>query len=390
MTTTSDLYPEAGTLIYLNHAGVSRVPHPSAVAAKRALDASQQNGLEFAKDAFTQRERFKKKLGAWLGIKDTLIALVPSVTKSAIDVASHLTWKAGDSIVLFKGEFPANVYPWLATAKQHHLNVVWLDSKDFDQDTLPTSFESVLRLHRPKLVAVSLVQFQSGLRMPVEDMQALCHKHHSLLFVDAIQGLGAVDVDITSLDFVGGGSHKWMLGSEGAGFLICSEHGASHLSNVGHGWLSIPDPFSFFREGEVLHYDHPCLASPKHLETSSLNALGYVILESSLDILMAHGIANTQLQISSYLNRLEEELVPLGFQSTRSRTPNRRSGILSVKPPPSMPVESWVERMAHEGVILASPCGLLRFSPHFFNDLNEIPELIRSIKTVHKKQFSSS
>src|SRR5262245_1296445 len=72
-----------------------------------------------------------------------------------------------------------------------------------------------------RLVAVSAVQFQSGLRMPLQAMSRMCHVHGAELFVDGVQACGVVPVDVRAegIDYLACGSHKWLMGLEGAGFL---------------------------------------------------------------------------------------------------------------------------------------------------------------------------
>jgi selenocysteine lyase/cysteine desulfurase len=62
-----------------------------------------------------------------------------------------------------------------------------------------------------RLVAVSAVQFQTGLCMPLVEMAALCRKYGAEIAVDAIQAAGVVPfaIDALGLDYVAGGAHKW-------------------------------------------------------------------------------------------------------------------------------------------------------------------------------------
>src|SRR5690606_14112178 len=110
-------------------------------------------------------------------------------------------------------------------ARQFGLEVVMLPLTAFER----SDAEGLAALERElvrgaRLVAVSAVQFQTGLAMPLGAMAALCHQHGAELFVDGIQAMGVVPIDVGALgiDYLASGSHKWLMGTEGAGILYVS------------------------------------------------------------------------------------------------------------------------------------------------------------------------
>ena len=58
------------------------------------------------------------------------IGFVTSTTQGIIDIAFSIRWKAGEGIVLLRGEFPANVATWLQAAKKYALKIHWLDADE--------------------------------------------------------------------------------------------------------------------------------------------------------------------------------------------------------------------------------------------------------------------
>lgn len=72
------------------------------------------------------------------------------------------------------------------------------------------------------LVAVMLVNNETGIIQPVAEAAAVVHRHGGLLVVDAVQGAGRMPVDINSLDadFLLISAHK-IGGPQGAGALVC-------------------------------------------------------------------------------------------------------------------------------------------------------------------------
>ena len=99
-----------------------------------------------------------------------------------------------------QGEFPTNITPWQQVARQHNLTLEWMNTDDFRTPSLGFDVGGSVT-KGITMMAVSAVQFQTGLRLPVEDIGKICHKYNCLLFVDAIQCVGATPIDLTNIDF---------------------------------------------------------------------------------------------------------------------------------------------------------------------------------------------
>src|SRR5699024_5338312 len=147
---------------------------------------------------------------------------VANTSAGVLAIAQGLDWHRGDRIVLFDGEFPTNVTPWQQAARRHDLELVWLRAEDFRADRAAALERFERELERGvRLVALSAVQFTTGQRMPLEAMGALCRAHGTEFFVDAIQAVGIVPLDVEAMhvDYLASGSHKWLMAPEGIGFL---------------------------------------------------------------------------------------------------------------------------------------------------------------------------
>jgi selenocysteine lyase/cysteine desulfurase len=300
------------------------------------------------------------------------LALTHGATHGVQAIALSLAWRPGDRVVLFEGEFPANVTPWQQAARLFGVEVVMLPLAPFEQSAEEglAAVERVLR-GGARLVAVSAVQFQTGLVMPVAELAALCARYGAELFVDAIQALGAVPFDAGRLgvDYVAGGAHKWLMGLQGAGVLYVRPDRVPALRPALVGWLSHDDPVSFLTEGVGhLRYDRSIRREASLFEAGSSSDLTLAALDASLAILLALGVPEIHAHANRYLDRLEPSLVERGFASHRAPEGPRRSCILSATPPPGHDPRLLRRALAREGVAVSIPDGLVRFSPHWPND----------------------
>ena len=377
------LFPKLQVRAYLSHAAISPVSQPVSIAVERALADYASHGTgAFARYA-KQRERLKGKLEHLIGVEAGSVALVPNTTSGVSDIALCYPYETGDRVVLFDGEFPANVTPWQRAAELFGLELVFLSAREYvDRPELALErLSEVLRTRRPRLVAVSAVQFQTGLRMPLEAIGQLCRESGVELFVDAIQACGAVPFNVRAcgIDYLSVGSHKWLMGVEGAGFLYVKPERMAKLRLHVAGWLSHEEPERFLFEGSgLLRYDRPLRRSVDAFEGATQNLLGCVALEASIDLIRELGVQRIWSHANGYLDVLEAQLLRRGFASLRASQPERRSCILGVVPPSGSSVP------LHRGLVARRiacnvPDGILRFAPHWPNALAEIETVIGAL-----------
>ncbi len=379
------LFPGLSALVYVNHAAIS----PPSVASKHAILAWVDDMMRRGATAFptwmAQRDRLRAKVARLIGAEAREIGFEPNTSRGVGDVAQCFAWRPGDTVVLFEGEFPANVTPWLMAARRHQLEVRWLRAADFAGDLAPALAALDGALDGARLCAVSAVQFQSGLRMPIEQIGARCRERGVRFFVDAVQAVGAVPVDVRAahVDFLACGAHKWLMGVEGAGFLFAAEERWDELRPHVAGWLSHEEGLRFLFEGKGhLRYDRPITRAPSFVEGGNLAAPSFAALEASVDLLLELGVPAIFAHIQAFHDRLEPELLRLGFTSARTEDLARRSGSLCVVPPADVALPELHRQMGRFGVACSMPDGYLRFSPHWPNQLDEADQVVVSAEAA--------
>ncbi len=373
------LFPELQARSYLNHAAIAPLSLAAVEQAQRLLHSYARGGLDGFKEWLPQRQRLKGTLAGLLGAEPDDLGFVQSTTAGIVQIAYMLPWHAGDRVVLFEGEFPANVTPWQQAAEVFDLDLVWLSLDAFHrsvEEGLAALREQLAKGAR--LVAVSAVQFQTGLRMPIEAMGALCHDYGCELFVDAIQALGAVPLDVRCVDYLSCGGHKWLMGPEGTGFVyVRPERRSSLVPRLG-GWLGHEDPLDFLFLGEGhLRYDRPLRREASVVEQGAQSAVGLAALEGAVDLIAQLGVEAIFEHVGAFHDALEAGLVERGFVS--ARVDHGQSASLCVRPPPGYSALDLAAGLGAVGVSVSTPDGWLRFAPHWPNALAEVPEILRAL-----------
>ena len=364
------LFPSLRHRIYANHASVGPLPLPAMDAMNAAMAAQAAEGVTAMLGFHEAMGTTRAVAGSLLGVPPAQVAVVGNTSAAISAVATGIPWSRGDAIVLFRGEFPANTTPWQQAARRHDLRLIWLDANDFADDHGLEFLEATLRDHPVRLVAVSAVQFNTGLRMPVEAMAALTQHHGSAIFVDAIQAMGATPFDATNIDYIASGGQKWLMGPPGTGLLYARDW--SSLDPVLASWLSHDDGLCFlWGDPDRMDYERPLQNGPAIVEGGTLNFCGLAGLRASMELLQALGVEAVHAHINRWFDRLEPALRDLNFQSYRSANPPRQSTLMCVRPPPGTHAGWVAAQLLEHGISVATPDGYIRFSPSWPNSLDE-------------------
>ncbi len=380
------LFPTLEVPVYLNHGSLSPISEAVQASINEVLAGYASRGMGWYAVETERRERLRANLAGMLSADQGEIALVGNTTAGIQAIALGLDWQPTDRVLLLEGEFPTNVMPWLQAARNHDLQTVWMEAEAFRLDRAGALERLEAELSRGvRLMAISAVQFATGQRMPLEAIGELCRRFGTELFVDAIQALGVVPLDVKAIciDYLACGSHKWLMGPEGAGLLYVDAARAGRLNPQLAGWLSCEDPFAFLtRAPGELRYDRPLRRDARLFEAGTPNSIGLAGLEASTALLTELGIDSIFDHVQSWLGALEPALVECGFESARMGGKEGRSGILSVRPPDPALAPAWAAALGAQGVACASPDGWIRFSPHWPNALSEVDTVVTAVDEI--------
>ncbi len=387
----SSLFPHLAYRAFFAHAAIA----PLNELGRRAMDHYAVSLGQWGNGAFpmwmAQRERLRETFARMLGVTPSQVGLSSGCSHSITDVALALPWSKGQFLVSFEGEFPANVVPYqqAAQAAGGHVRLLPLPPAHS-----PTAAEAILHAvedafqspyERVAHLAVSAVQFQTGLRMPLVELGELCDRYDVTFLVDGIQGCGVLPLNLAELgvDAFFTGAHKWLLGVEGAGASVLSHDLARRLSPRTAGWLSRECGADFLFKGQgLLRYDQPYLPAPRVFEGSTANAVGLAALEAGVDILMHLGPQQIYAYVQQLHDYIEPRLVERGFVSLRSPDTDLRSCILSFVPPEGVDVCSLFAGLEERGVRVSIPDGVLRLAPHFYNTQAHADVLLGAIDEI--------
>jgi selenocysteine lyase/cysteine desulfurase len=363
-------FPVTRRWAFFDHAAVAPLSGAAARTLHEYADDYAANGQTAIYRWLTKVEAAREAAGRLLNADPLDVAFVPNTSAGVAIVAEGFPWKAGDNVVVPAEEYPANQYPWMNLAHRG-VEVRRIPSRGprISIDDLRAVMDG-----RTRILAISSVEFASGYRNDLDALGALCRERGVYLFVDAIQGLGVLPLDVrkTPVDWLAADGHKWLLSPEGAGLFWCRRELVNLLHPTTVGWKSVVN------EADFSTIDFTLKPHAGRWEGGTPNIPGVAALGASLDVLLGIGIDAIGERVLTLSDYLCERAERAGVKVFSAREPGAKSGIVSLDIPGD--VKAVVAKCRAAGVVVNRRAGRLRASPHFYNTREELDRLIDLIK----------
>lgn len=360
-------FPNANRMVYLNHAGVSPLCRPSA----GAMNSLTEDALEWGSAHYSQwldaYEGLRGATARLIGAHRDEIAIVKNTSEGISTVALGLDWRAGDRIVCFREEFPANFFPWLRL-EPRGVQITWLSETD-SLDRIDEACRGA------RLLAVSFVNYLSGRRMDLEALGEICGRHGTFFFVDAIQGLGAFPVDVrrAGIHALAADGHKWLLGPEGCGVLYVAREMLDQVQPVEFGWSNIAGYNDFGCRDMTLRPD------AGRYECGTLNTVGVYGLRAAMEFVLAVGVEAIGPAVQALADRVADGVAQKGYEVLGgARTAATGAGIVSFRRDDT-DSRVVVRTIKDQRFVAAPRQGWVRVSPHFYQRPDEMDALVAAL-----------
>jgi len=369
------LFPSVSSGHYFNHAAISPWPSSVANAVRDFATENEVSGPAHYRSWIALEKSLRTNLSRLIGassIDD--IALLKNTTEGISTVAWGLDWQVGDNVVLPLDEFPSNRLPWLAQSERG------VEIREIDIRTAENAESALIEAmdENTRILVVSSVQWNDGFRLDLNILGEACRQRGILFFVDAIQQLGALSLDVMEchISFLAADAHKWLLGPEGIAIFYVNEESRPLLCLRQLGWHMFDNPWAFARQ------NWQPASSARRFEAGSPNSLGQVGFKAATDVLLVQGMESIEENVLNNTNHLLQNLMALKkIRVTTRLEQERRSGIVTFKPE-SGSATTLHRALAEQGIGCSVRDQAIRFSPHFYQGAQDIDDVTRILETV--------
>jgi cysteine desulfurase / selenocysteine lyase len=358
------------SITYLNHASTGPMCEPVIEKINEILSERSASKPDEYQKFITVAEETKELIGRYINVNKDRIAFTDNTSNGLNILAQGVNFQKGDNILLNDLEFPSNVYPFI-NLKNKGVDVRFVKSVD----GIVTCDDIINATDKnTKLISVSYVQFLSGYRIDIEKLGEFCKNKKIILSVDAIQGLGAIQLDIQkcNIDFLSCGVQKWLLGLQGMAFIYISKELQESINPAFIGWLSVENAW------DLLNYELRLKNSASVFQTGTVNTLGIYALNTVLKIFEYYGYKNVEDKIIDNTLLLRNKLRNAGFKLYPAKLEESNfSGIVSFRHTDPEGLFKW---LSERKIMVSLREGIIRLSPHFYNPDSDFDILVEAVR----------
>ena len=369
-------FPITETLIYLNSCSLTPLPRRGAAAlAEYARTWTELGGRAWYQHWVGVLDDLRADFARVLGADVDEVALEPAVSAALVTIASSFDYSTRNKVVVADIDFPTDGHTWLALAAAG-VEVEFVRSPDGVSVPLEL-FERAVD-DRTALVCTGHVYYTSGYIQDVTGLAEICHRKGAALVVDAYQSIGAIpfDVHASGIDFLVGGTLKWLMGGPGMAFLYARRDRIAAAHPTALGWWAMRDPFAF----DVQHIDLSPTARRFEYGTPAV-AAAYTA-RAGMALLEEIGVDTVRERHMLLSQRLVDGAQAQGWRLGCARDAVQRSPIVTVRHPEPGRV---VDALRAKGCIADHRPGLVRLSPHHFNTEDEMDAVLELLAPLREQ-----
>jgi selenocysteine lyase/cysteine desulfurase len=225
--------PALGRCVYLNTGGVAPNPRPVYEVLTREFTDQYLNGSPLIlrpQSLQMETQRARAFMARFLGVTPEEICFTRGVSDGASLVLNGFPWQPGDQVIITNEEHSAFLLPTLLLKRRFGVDVRILELEN-DSAVILQRFRDLLN-PRTRLVALSHVTTDNGIRLPVQAMCTAAREAGVPVLLDGAQSVGQFAVDCREIGcaFYSVLSYKWLLGPYSAGALYIARDWVDRLA----------------------------------------------------------------------------------------------------------------------------------------------------------------
>lgn len=323
--------------------------------------------------------RMKYALGKLINTPAEDIILGNSASYGLHLLANGIPWQAGDEVLLFEGDFPSDILPWLALEKKGvHVRLVKPRNHVLEADEL-----QALITPATKLFCSTWVHSFSGCAVNAQALGEICRANNIIFVLNCSQALGTRPLNIlnTSIDAITNVGFKWLCGPYGTGFCWIRPELRESLEYNQAYWLTMQTADDLGNKDNkiVLRTN---LGARTYDIFGTANFFNFKPWAASVEYLLAQGIERIQSHNDKLVSRLVEGLDTEKYAFISPLEGGSRSTLVIVSHKETDRNSEVYEALKEEKIHIAFRKGNLRFAPHLYNTEEDIEQALSVLNSI--------
>ena len=287
------------------------------------------------------------------------VALVPNFSLGMNMLLNSLEKKS--KILLLENDYPSVSWPF--------------DSREFSvvkipiTETLEEDIKQTVAKESIQVLALSIVQWISGIKIDLDFLKQLKKDHPNLLIIaDGTQFCGTADFNFeeSGIDVLGSSAYKWMLSGYGNGFMLFKDE-VKNKFNI---------PTTGFYAAGADEEKKEVIPFARKFEPGHLSCLVFGSLKFSIDYMLKMGMDNIENQVELLASKARDGFAKLNLLEDTVLSRKEHSSILNIKGD-----DKLFNHLTDNDVICSQRGDGIRLSFHFYNSEKDIDAIIDIIKS---------
>ena len=295
-------FPVVEQSVYLDSAYITPSPLQAVEAAQAFAEAKARDPVSLG-GMLQETNLMRQRFAALVGASEMEIGVLFATSDGENIVSRALDLKQGDNVVIDDLHYDTTYLLYQQLAEQRGLEVRIVNS-EAGGAPVDAFAEHVDR--QTRLISVAWVSHQNGFRHDLAGLADLAHSNGAYLYADAIQGIGALDVDVrsTGIDFFTAGTYKWLLGGYGVAPFYVREELLERIETDRFGSLNIAEELGQHR---FRVYD-----DARKYGYATMGFGSVFQLRAAIDYLLRVGVPNIEAHTVGLAQQLNTGLVGQG------------------------------------------------------------------------------
>jgi len=366
-------FPGMQGVTFLDHAAASPLPRPSIDAL---VAMAERLGSTDSPDALAQADHLRIEIGKLINAEPSGVALTRSTAHGISILANGLHFASGDNVVVVEGDYPTAIYPWMARQQRDGLEVRFVRPGDAAVTPALVMAETD---ERTRVVCLAEVMFVTGYRLDLASIGAACRDRGILFCVDAMQSVGAFDIDVVAshIDVLSSGGVKWLLGPNGVSFCWMRHDLIQRLPPLIPGALTVANRMDFTNIDPVWAED------AHRFEETWLPSPVMAALETSIQMARHVGLEEIGRLVRANGRHLAGSLAEMGakLHGPWPRSDGEMSGIVSFSHDRAT-AEHIAHHLTEDQVRFSRRGNSIRLSPHYYNSVHDLECALQAVETA--------
>ena len=368
-----DRFPILQKKVYLNSCSQGALSIEVKQAYETYLNDWDEKGSPW--EVWVERgEAARQAFAGLINAEPNEVAVCTSVSAGVSALASALDFTGErNKVVISDFEFPTIGQIWHAQ-EGRGAKVVHVPAAG---NIIPTERFAEAIDERTKIVSITHVCFRNGSRLDVPAIIELAHRQGALVLLDSYQALGTFPIDVKALnvDFLAGGTLKYLLASSGLAYLYVRKDLIPNLQPTNIGWFSQANIFAM----DI--YANTPSPTARRFEAGSPPVPNIYAGVAGIKLIQSIGLEKIEAHIREITGAIKEGIMRRGFNLVTPVDPTRHGALITLR---SHNVSQLVKRLEEGGIITSSRDNNLRISPHIYNNFTDVNRLMDCL-TAHKE-----